>query len=370
MSFVSYAQNYEDVMLWRALRHVENGFYIDVGAWSPDLDSVTRAFSESGWRGINIEPNPHYFDQLVARRPTDINLKIAVGDHIGVVTMNFISDSGLSTADESFAREYRAKGLDLNEESVELSTLSAICAEHVPQGSDIHFLKVDVEGFERAVLEGNDWNRFRPWILVIEATLPNSQIECHEEWEGLITSAGYLFAYADGLNRYYVAQEHHDLVNAFKFPPNVFDQFITANLSSTLQKLEQSEAALSSARLQTDAEHKKLGQAEAELRSATQRAEAGEHRAAELQRRLESEERLLQESQKRVEDLEQRMIVGRQREQDLATEANQRAAFAAQRYEAILQQNEAILKSTSWRLTAPLRGFAVHIPKVLRGRSH
>ena len=44
-----------------------------------------------------------------------------------------------------------------------------------------------------------DWNQFRPWIVVIEATLPNSQIECHEEWEEIITSAGYLFAYADGL---------------------------------------------------------------------------------------------------------------------------------------------------------------------------
>jgi hypothetical protein len=32
MPFISYAQNYEDVILWRALRHVEKGFYVDVGA--------------------------------------------------------------------------------------------------------------------------------------------------------------------------------------------------------------------------------------------------------------------------------------------------------------------------------------------------
>src|SRR5262245_34491258 len=73
MAFVSYAQNLEDVMLWRALHHVDAGFYIDVGAWSPDVDSVTRAFSERGWRGINVEPSPHYFNQLVERRPADIN---------------------------------------------------------------------------------------------------------------------------------------------------------------------------------------------------------------------------------------------------------------------------------------------------------
>ena len=80
MPFVSYAQNLEDVMLWRALRSIDAGFYIDVGASSPNMDSVTRAFSERGWRGINVEPSPHYFSQLVERRPADINLNVAVGN--------------------------------------------------------------------------------------------------------------------------------------------------------------------------------------------------------------------------------------------------------------------------------------------------
>ncbi len=58
-AFTSYAQNFEDVMLWRALRHIDQGYYIDVGAWSPELDSVTKAFYEHGWHGINVEPNPY-----------------------------------------------------------------------------------------------------------------------------------------------------------------------------------------------------------------------------------------------------------------------------------------------------------------------
>ena len=56
MSIVSYSQNFEDVMLWRALKDVENGFYIDVGANHPAIDSVTKLFYENGWSGINIEP--------------------------------------------------------------------------------------------------------------------------------------------------------------------------------------------------------------------------------------------------------------------------------------------------------------------------
>jgi len=46
MSLISYAQNFEDVMLWRALKHINKGFYIDVGAFSPDNDSITKFFYE------------------------------------------------------------------------------------------------------------------------------------------------------------------------------------------------------------------------------------------------------------------------------------------------------------------------------------
>ena len=44
MSFVSYSQNFEDVMLWRALKYVENGFYIDIGSQDPVIDYVSLAF--------------------------------------------------------------------------------------------------------------------------------------------------------------------------------------------------------------------------------------------------------------------------------------------------------------------------------------
>jgi hypothetical protein len=50
----SRAQAREDVILDHALRGVKHGFYIDVGAQDPVVDSVTKAFYEGGWRGINI----------------------------------------------------------------------------------------------------------------------------------------------------------------------------------------------------------------------------------------------------------------------------------------------------------------------------
>ncbi len=237
MSFTTYAQNFEDVMLWRALKPVEDGFYIDVGAWSPDFDSVTRAFYEHGWRGINVEPNPGSYGQLRARRPRDINVRLAVGDTRGTQIMNFLSNSGLSTLNETIAQEHARAGWTIDKQVIEVTTLATLCEQHVPEGHDVHFLKVDVEGSEEAVLRGNDWLRYRPWIVVVAATLPMSQQESHDAWEPPLLNAGYHFTYTDGLNRYYVANEHAELLPAFKYPPNVFDSF-----KSNLQKQAEARA--------------------------------------------------------------------------------------------------------------------------------
>jgi FkbM family methyltransferase len=225
MPFISYAQNLEDVMLWRALKHIEKGFYIDVGAWSPNLESVTRAFYEHGWRGINVEPNSEFHDQLQAHRTRDINLRIALSDRPGTFVMNFLSNPGLSTLDEAIAQRHAHTGLTIDKQEVEVTNLATLWKQHVPEGQDVHFLKVDVEGLEEAVLRGNDWSKCRPWILVVEATFPMSQQQSHDAWEPILLAANYCFVYADGLNRFYIANEHAELHPAFKYPPNVFDEF-------------------------------------------------------------------------------------------------------------------------------------------------
>ena len=62
----SYAQNFEDVLLRRALRDIEAGFYVDIGAQDPVVDSVSRGFYELGWRGIHAEATPHLHYALQA----------------------------------------------------------------------------------------------------------------------------------------------------------------------------------------------------------------------------------------------------------------------------------------------------------------
>lgn len=212
-------------MLWRALKTVERGFYIDIGANDPVEDSVTKAFYDRGWHGINVEPLSSHLVDLEAQRPRDINVQCAAGSEHGVIDLWEPEVRGWATADTATARLHANAGIKGKHHTVTIRTLASICEEHCT--GDIHFLKVDVEGFEESVLRGANFDKFRPWVVVVEATKPNSSIEIHSQWEHLLLDGRYLFAYADGLNRFYVALEHRELLASFVYPPNVFDDYVT-----------------------------------------------------------------------------------------------------------------------------------------------
>ncbi len=229
MSFMSFAQNFEDIMLWRALKHVQKGFYIDIGAQHPIIDSVSKAFYDKGWRGIHFEPVPEFVELLRNERPDETVLQIALSDSNGLLDFNIIPGTGLSTAIDHIA-ETHLQELGLPFHKVQVPTLTLQAAMNTLTVHDIHWMKIDVEGFEQQVLSGWDSTSLRPWIILIEATVPNSPETNHAQWESLLIAADYLFVYSDGLNRFYVAKEHPELLNAFMSPPNIFDRWqITEN---------------------------------------------------------------------------------------------------------------------------------------------
>jgi FkbM family methyltransferase len=231
MSFLSYAQNFEDVMLWRALGHIPEGMYIDIGAQHPRIDSISRSFYEHGWRGIHVEPVPAFADLVRADRPDEAVLQIALGNAEGTLELNVIADTGLSTAVDSYAERHKEeRGYAIEQIRVSLSTMRSAFAYLA--GRDVHWLKIDVEGFELQVLEGWDSEVLRPWVMVVEATIPNSPQTDFETWDPILLAARYQFVYFDGLNRFYVANEHPELVAAFSCPPNVFDATELSGLAS------------------------------------------------------------------------------------------------------------------------------------------
>ena len=225
----SYAQNFEDVMLWRALKDVGKGFYIDVGAQDPVVDSVSLAFYEQGWRGVHVEPVTKYAEKLRAARPDEVVIQAVIGGGSGVRSLFEIEDTGLSTGDAHVAAMHTRNGFPISETVVPTISLGDLLEMYKAQ--PIHWLKIDVEGMEAEVLQSWQPSEVRPWIVVIESTLPTTQTETHLQWEAFILALGYDFVYFDGLNRYYVSRCQERLKVFFGTPPNFFDGFALSGTS-------------------------------------------------------------------------------------------------------------------------------------------
>ena len=235
--WVSYAQNFEDVFLRRCFHDIEIGFWIDVGAWMPREDSVTYALAQRGWSGINIEPVRDHLAAFVEQRPRDINLGVLAGSASGERTLHRVADTGLSTTIGAFAEEARREGHSVESSLIEVRTLDDIWDQHVPPGTAVHLLKVDAEGAEADVLAGIGLHVHRPWLLCIEANLPNERDLVDVSWEPRVVAERYAFVYYDGLNRWFVADEHRDLGRHFMSPVSVFDDVIGARANNHIEML-------------------------------------------------------------------------------------------------------------------------------------
>lgn len=359
MNLVSYAQNQEDILLYRALRGIDKGFYIDVGAQHPVADSVTKLFYERGWHGINIDPVPQWFELLREDRPHDVNLRMLVGSVAGREKFYVVAGTGLSTADATLVSQYAELGYTAEELEVETRTLDDICAEH--HVGTVHFLKVDVEGAEEEVLRGFSFRQIRPWVVLVEAVAPVAMregddahiaVETHAGWEPILIEHGYEHVYSDGLNRFYVAKEHVELKVLLSTQSNPLDAFVRHEELLKHERILELDAKI---RELTDVSEiiDKRYQAR-DFQSLVETAENRLNRIAVLEQdnaRLVGEASVLQHSAAELKDASIELSAARLETIELCKQiANLRSEL--HQSEAIRQQ---MLSSRSWRWTALLR---------------
>ena len=280
-------------MLRRVFRGRKQGFYIDVGAMDPVAESVTKLFYDEGWFGINIEPNEWFYGKLLQERPRDINLNLALGERDEEKELFLFERIGNSTFEESSRDRYVDRGYEAKPVRVTVTTLAAICRDYVR--TRIDFLKIDCEGWEKFVLKGADWDRFRPTVLIIEATAPGTELPSWSEWEpDLIENGRYEFVYFDGLNRFYVPRELEHLRSHFELPPNFHDGF-------KAYATELAEQHITSLQRQRETLLAQLAELESKLRE----SEAGNAQLSEsLHSKMASLEQEVAQGQCRIAELE------------------------------------------------------------------
>lgn len=171
----SYSQQGEDRIL-ATLFSQPKGFYVDVGAHHPKHFSNTRIFYCAGWSGINIDAVPGMKELFSKDRPRDINLEIGVGLKREELTYHIFNEPALNSFSPRVAAGLKDhlyfKNTD--QKKITVMPLAEILDQYLPLGTVIDFLSVDVEGLDYEVLQSNNWDKYRPKVVVCEVPLGSS----------------------------------------------------------------------------------------------------------------------------------------------------------------------------------------------------
>lgn len=266
MPVPTFSHNLEDVVLQGVFAELADGFFIDVGAGTPIRDSNTYALYQKGWTGVAMEPLPMR-ELWRAFRPRDVFVNTAAGSDAGDLELHLYESLQLSSAAPAtlahWADNHR---VPFKRISVPVMTLDQVCRQHRPFG-EIHLLSVDVEGMEQQVLEGLDLAKYRPWVILLEATTPGTNVQSHQQWESDLVRRGYLMAFNDGINRYYLAQEHHGLLERFASPNSDPGFYTRTKEDAQALALEEKQLTvqISQVLLGTDAQNQSEDQSASEL---------------------------------------------------------------------------------------------------------
>ena len=176
---LSCSQFGEDMIVRHLLADVRAGFYVDVGAHHPVYLSNTYHFYRRGWRGINVDAIPGSMAAFDLLRPRDVNVEACLDVRAGEDRQLIVFDRpALNTLSEEQAEAAveAGQGRVVARRMVRTQTLAGLLDRHLPPGQPIHFLSIDVEGLDEAILTHHDFGRYRPRVLVFERhALPKAE---------------------------------------------------------------------------------------------------------------------------------------------------------------------------------------------------
>jgi len=166
----SYSQEGEDMILQRFFEKQETGFYVDVGAHHPRRFSNTYLFYKKGWNGINIDAMPNSMKQFNKSRPRDINIEKPISEKKQILTYYGFNEPALNGFSRELSEERNGKNGYFIEftHNIETCTLEEILNNNLPDNQEIDFLSIDVEGLDFEVLKSNNFEKYRPKVILIE----------------------------------------------------------------------------------------------------------------------------------------------------------------------------------------------------------
>lgn len=164
-----FSQYGEDIIADSILSSVQNGRYVDVGAFDPIHFSNTHLLHRRGWRGVNIDLDESKIAAFRRTRPDDVSVVAAVGGSRARAWVHEYAMSVLNRVTFDPEGDKRAENGDLpvRTREVDVRPLDEILGSN-GVAEPIDYLNIDCEGFEAEVMRGFSFTRWRPRLVSLE----------------------------------------------------------------------------------------------------------------------------------------------------------------------------------------------------------
>ena len=145
--------------MYQSLVYHHIDLVLDVGANVGQYGMLLRRLGYSG-RIVSFEPLSNAYSQLKAASQKDslweVAPRTAIGNENSQISINISANSQSSSVLNILDSHVNAaaKSAYIDSEQVELSRLDTIARDYLKENANSVFLKIDVQGFERQVLEG------------------------------------------------------------------------------------------------------------------------------------------------------------------------------------------------------------------------
>lgn len=172
--FESYSQAGEDRIVSFILSYGERKnkklSYLDIGCNHYKRLNNTYGLYKKGYRGVLVEANPTMINDIVINRPGDIVLNVGISRSSGEKqTFYIVNGDGLSSFDKESIDNAKKETpwLEIVDKvEVPLMDINSVIKEYCNMVPDV--VSIDVEGAEMDILETFDFEKYRPYIFIVE----------------------------------------------------------------------------------------------------------------------------------------------------------------------------------------------------------
>ncbi|WP_100611961.1 FkbM family methyltransferase [Confluentibacter lentus] len=172
---ISFSKSGDDIQLMKLINNNTPGTYVDIGCWHPIKASNTYFFHLRKWKGLCIDSNPELKSLYAKYRPSDNFINVGLGNSDSILKYYMFKESSMNTFSREFIDKHKLHLKIKNIKDIPIYSLKDILDKNLDENDRLDFFDVDVEGFDLEVLKTNDWDKYRPKVVVVESDVAIKQ---------------------------------------------------------------------------------------------------------------------------------------------------------------------------------------------------